>query len=50
MQELVAKKDKKETKEEIEELYESRFFTDYDVIDLLGAVSLICYTFSFKNV
>ena len=42
MQELVPKKDKKERKEQIEEFYESRFFTDYDVTDLLGAVSLAC--------
>ena len=48
MQGLVPNKDKKQRKEENEELYESRFFTDYDVTDLLGAVSLICYIFSLK--
>ena len=42
MQELVPKKDKKESKDEIDEPYNSRFFNDYDVIDLLGAVSLFC--------
>ena len=41
MQELVPIKDKKEGKTENEDLYQSRFFKDYDVIDLLGAVSSI---------
>ena len=35
MQELVPKTDKKD-----QQPFESRFFKDYDVIDLLGAVSL----------
>ena len=40
MQELVQKRNKRE-KQKIEEPYQSHLFENYDVIDLLGAVSLI---------
>ena len=39
MQELVPKTDKKDKERKDQQPFESRFFKDYDVIDLLGAVS-----------
>ena len=40
MQELVPKKDQKDKERKNQQPFKSRFFEDYDVINLLGAVSL----------
>ena len=47
MQELVPKNEKKNKKRNNQQHFSSRFFNDYDVNYLLGAVSLFCYRKSF---